>query len=230
MLEEKESKKTLLRIFGSRRVVKIDDMFAALGTNSRMSVFRRLKSIGYLTSFTNSGKYYTLSGIPDFDSRGLWFFGEAGFSRFGTLKATVAEIVSSSDGGTTPKELVALLRLKIPNVLHNATRGLVKEWRIAKRKRRGLALYVDSNPERARKQVEARLSSMEEALAPEAEAPVPTETIIAILVEALQGASFVVAPTDVCERLKEKGISVTTEQVGRVFSDHGISMEKKTAK
>jgi hypothetical protein len=228
MLAMEESKKALLKMFGSQRVVGLDDLLAVLETSSRMSVFRRLKSMGYLTSFTNSGKYYTLSDIPDFDRRGLWFFGEVGFSRFGTLKATVVEVVSSSDRATTPKELASLLGLKISNALHNALRDLVGEGKIARHRRNGLALYVDSNPERARKQIEARLEDVQKAAS--ARTPIPIETTIAILVEALQGASSFPAPSEVSETLQAKGIPATVGQVERVFSEHGISAEKKNAK
>mgnify|MGYP001024361908 CR=1 FL=1 len=228
MLAKEESKKALLKMFRSRRVVGLDDLLAVLETNSRMSVFRRLKSMGYLTSFTDSGKYYTLSDIPDFDRRGLWFFGDVGFSRFGTLKATLVEVVSSSERGATPKELSDSLGLKIPNALHNALRGLVKEGKIAKHRRKGLALYVDSNPGRARRQMEARLKDTAKTAG--TRVPVPIETTVEILVEALKCASSVAGPAEVCEKLRAKGVPVTAKQVERVFSDHGISTEKKTAK
>jgi hypothetical protein len=41
---------------------------------SRRSLFRDLASLGYLTSFTHAGRYYTLADIPQFDERGLWFY------------------------------------------------------------------------------------------------------------------------------------------------------------
>src|SRR5207249_10033445 len=39
----------------------------ALGTSATMTVFRKLKALGYRTSYSHRGKYYTLSGILRFD-------------------------------------------------------------------------------------------------------------------------------------------------------------------
>jgi hypothetical protein len=55
-----------------------------------MTVFRRLREVGYRTSFTHRGQYYTLAERPEFDASGLWFHGDIGFSRSGTLKETTA--------------------------------------------------------------------------------------------------------------------------------------------
>jgi len=71
MLSPEESKKALCRMFRKKSIADLEQLFHVLETNSRMSVFRRLKPIGYLTSFTDAGRYYTLSDIPSFDSLGL---------------------------------------------------------------------------------------------------------------------------------------------------------------
>jgi len=70
-----------------------------------MSVFRRLREIGYLSSYTHTGSYYTLADIPEFDDFGLWRHQAIGFSRFGTLKATVARRAENADTGCTHAEL-----------------------------------------------------------------------------------------------------------------------------
>jgi len=74
MLSPEESKKALYRWFRKRFIADLDQLFHLLETKSRMSVFRRLKLIGYMTSFTDAGRYYTLEDIPAFDSWGLWFY------------------------------------------------------------------------------------------------------------------------------------------------------------
>ena len=88
MLPSKESRKVLLKMFRKKYVVRMDELFPVLDTHSRMSVFRRLKALGYLTSFTDAGRYYTITDIPKFDTFGLWFYQDVGFSRAGTLKST----------------------------------------------------------------------------------------------------------------------------------------------
>ncbi len=87
MLPPKKSRKVLLKMFCKKYIANLDELFHLLDTHSRMSVFRRLKPLGYLSSFTDAGRYYTLPDIPKFDPLGLWFYQEVGFSRVGTLKS-----------------------------------------------------------------------------------------------------------------------------------------------
>jgi hypothetical protein len=113
-------------MFRKKYIANLDELFHLLDTHSRMSVFRRLKPLGYLSSFTDAGCYYTLQEIPKFDTLGLWFYQDVGFSRAGTLKATTIDIVHFSEAGKTPTELLNLLRLKVANSLHNTLHGLIK--------------------------------------------------------------------------------------------------------
>jgi hypothetical protein len=39
-----------------------------------MTVFRRLRKIEYVSSYTHAGRYYTLYDIARFDSDGMAFF------------------------------------------------------------------------------------------------------------------------------------------------------------
>ncbi len=93
MLDKKSTAKALRNLFHRDHVAAMDDLFRALDTQCRMSVFRRLKEIGYRTSYTHCGRYYTLENIPKFDERGLWFYQDVGFSKSGTLKATLKTLV-----------------------------------------------------------------------------------------------------------------------------------------
>ncbi len=127
MLSPKVSRKVFIKMFRKKYIVTIDELFHVLDTHSRMSVFRRLKPIGYLTSFTDAGRYYTLPDIPKFDPLGLWFYQGVGFSRAGTLKSTVIDLVNLSEAGMTPTEALNLLRLRVPNSLHNSLHGLIKD-------------------------------------------------------------------------------------------------------
>jgi hypothetical protein len=229
MLSPKESKKALIKIFRKRYVADLDQLFHVLETRSRMSVFRRLKLIGYLTSFTDAGRYYTLEEIPLFDSQGLWFHENIGFSKAGTLKATVVEIVNSSIAGMTPKEMSLLMKLRVPNTLHNTLHGLVKFNQIGRHRLQGLCLYTDAHSEKAQLQIEARLREKQAGVQPAA-GPASTETTIAVLVEALQAGKVIMAPSEIASRLAVRGLSVTAEQVDRIFSQHGIQAGKKTLK
>jgi hypothetical protein len=115
VLSPKESQKALVKLFRKKYIAHLDELFHVLETHSRMSVFRRLKPMGYLSSFTNAGRYYTLPDVPKFDALGLWFYQNVGFSRVGTLKSTVVGIIQYSEAGMTPTEMLNLLKLPVAN-------------------------------------------------------------------------------------------------------------------
>jgi hypothetical protein len=169
MLTPKESEKRLKQYFGKYRVGQLDDLFQVLQTRSRMSVFRRLKTLGYLSSFTHAGRYYTLANLPEFDRWGLWFHRQVGFSKVGTLKATIVELVQSASDGMTPKEMRGLLRLPVSNTLYNTLHELVHSAQLQSQRLSGFPLYVSAAPERAAKQIaaiEALRASLAETLLP----------------------------------------------------------------
>jgi hypothetical protein len=226
MLPPQASRKALFKMFRKSYVVNLDDLFRVLETNSRMSVFRRLKDINYLTSFTDAGRYYTLPDIPAFDSMGLWFYRNVGFSRAGTLKSTVIQIVHSSEAGMTPKELLDVLRLHMPNSLHNTLHDLMQGKYLNRHKVHGLHLYTNTEPDKAQKQIDARIRRIKTV---SREVSLPSiETTIAVLVEALKAGDVLVDPSTVSERLCAQGVIVTVDQVTQIFSQYGLQAEKKT--
>jgi hypothetical protein len=192
-----------------------------------MSVFRRLKSVGYLTSFTDAGRYYTLPDIPSFDSLGLWFYRGVGFSREGTLKSTVIHLVNSSERGMTPTDLLTLLRLRVSNSLHNTLHAVVKGNLVARHKVQGVHLYTSTHSDIAQQQMAAREKTIKQGL--DVPAVVSVEETIAILVEAIKAGEVLPAPSTVRARLTAQGVGVTLDQVEHVFSLYALQAEKKTA-
>ena len=227
MLSPEESQKVLHKIFRREYAADLEQLCHVLETNSRMSVFRRLKLIGYITSFTDAGRYYTLQEIPVFDSWGIWFYKGIGFSRAGTLKATIIEIVRSSSAGKTPKELLHLLKIRIPNTLHNALHGLVKSNHLCRHRMEGLSLYINTQQDGAQKQIKARCQKIQRR---SQFVPLSTETTISVLVEALKADKVMVSPSMIVARLSARGLTVTVEQVNLIFSQYGIQAGKKTMK
>src|SRR5712691_2802021 len=53
-------------------VATLDEMKQSLGTPVGLTVFRKLKPLDYLTSYSHRGRYYTLREIARFDDHGLW--------------------------------------------------------------------------------------------------------------------------------------------------------------
>jgi hypothetical protein len=223
MLPPDASEKALRCFFRKHSIAEISELFRLLETRSRMSVFRRLKAVGYRSSFNHAGRYYTLVDVPRFDPWGLWFHRNVGFSRTGTLKATVAELVEGSTMGMTPKELLALLKLPVANTLYNTLHALRQGAVIRRQVLTGCHIYLSVDPGKAHEQLLKRRqpTSME--------MPMSDETVIAVLVEALQGAQLLVAPSVLASRLAARDVVVTAMQVERIFTRYDLEPEKKTA-
>jgi len=227
MLSPKVSRKVLLKMFRNKYIATLDELFHVLDTHSRMSIFRRLKSIGYLTSFTDAGRYYTLPDIPKFDTLGLWFYQDVGFSRAGTLKATVIDLVNLSEAGMTPTEALNLLRLRVANSLHNTLHGLIKDGHLKRQRLQGLPLYTSIDSDIARKQITARRKKIESRSLVSTIAS--NEATIAVLVEALRAGKVLTHPSTVAARLSAQAMAITVDQVEQIFSQYGLKAEKKTA-
>lgn len=58
----------LKNLFEKQQVLDIHNLYKAINTTSRATVFRYLQDLKHLTSYTHSGKYYTLPEIAQFDN------------------------------------------------------------------------------------------------------------------------------------------------------------------
>lgn len=139
----------VLRSFLQRKqIASLEELKQALGTASTMTVFRKLKSLGYRTSYSHRGKYYTLAEIPQFDEHGLWSCRAVWFSREGTLLATAQRLVEQAPTGLTASELQALLNVEVKQPLLQ----LYLHKRIARQGVEGVYVYFSREPGRLREQ------------------------------------------------------------------------------
>jgi hypothetical protein len=120
----------------------LHDLKRALGTAVDLTVFRKLKELDYLTSYSHSGRYYALRESAQFDASGLWSHDEVWFSRHGTLLATAAAFVNASSKGYYAEELTQTLHVETQDAL----RLLAARQRIARELVSGLYLYTSSDP------------------------------------------------------------------------------------
>jgi hypothetical protein len=222
MLTKSESNRALKRLFRRFAIVDLEALSRTLQTRSRMSIFRRLKEIGYFSSYTHTGRYYTLADIPQFDDYGLWMHQGIGFSQFGSLKATIVELVNRSPIGHTHMELNNLLRIRV----HNTLLAVVRERHISRQRIDRTFLYVSTEPQHAREQISRRQEQLVDS--EKAILDIPITTVIEVLIETLHAGQVRVAPSVVAERLCQRAVPVTTEQVKSVFIRYGIEAEKKT--
>jgi hypothetical protein len=58
MATEKNSDQLVITYLNKYKIATIGEMKTTLNTQSRMTVFRRLSKLGYISSCSHSGKYY----------------------------------------------------------------------------------------------------------------------------------------------------------------------------
>ena len=64
-IKTRDSDDVLGPFLHDERVATLAQLKEALGTAGTMTVFRKLKALGYLSSYSHRGAYYTLREIPD---------------------------------------------------------------------------------------------------------------------------------------------------------------------
>ncbi len=110
-------KKQLIKVFSEKSVLTIVDLKSFLQTNSRMTVFRKLKQLPYKSSYSHCGKYYTLDNIAQYNVNGIWNYNKIYFSKYGTLKNTVLENIERSKSGLSSHELEKQLHVPVYNTV-----------------------------------------------------------------------------------------------------------------
>jgi hypothetical protein len=223
VLNKSDSNKALKKLFRRFPVADLDTLCKTLKTSSRMSIFLRLREIGYFSSYTHTGCYYTLADIPQFDDYGLWIHQGIGFSQFGTLRATIVQLVNKSPTGNTHMELNNLLRIRV----HNTLLKLVREGRVGREYIEKMFLYVSAESDHAAEQISRRRVQLADSQ--KAIPHIPTTTVIEVLIETIHAGQVRIAPSLVAKALSARGIPITVQQVEQVFARYGIDTEKKTA-
>jgi len=100
-----------------KNIATMDDLKEILSTEIGMTVYRALKKLSYLSSYSHNGKYYTLKRIVKFNENGLWFYRSIGFSKYGTLMKTLEKLVSDSENGFFAQKLEKLLDVGVKESL-----------------------------------------------------------------------------------------------------------------
>ncbi len=134
------------------KVATLEEFKKVLGTSVTITVFRKLKPLDYLTSYSHRGRYYTLRELALFDANGLWSHNGVWFSRFGTLLSTAEAFVNHSPRGYFAEELARLLHVDVQDALHQ----LVQRGRMARQFVSGLYLYTAKDRGLQRQQSLAR--------------------------------------------------------------------------
>ena len=105
--------KTLEKFLKHKKIATITELKAVFGTEVRMTVFRKLKELSYVSSYSHRGMYYTLREIAKFNEDGLWEFKSIKFSEHGSLVKTVRLWIHQSATGYSCLELEQFLGVSL---------------------------------------------------------------------------------------------------------------------
>lgn len=147
----------LVSLLEKQQVATMTQLKEALGTSVTYTVLRKLAPLGYRTSYSHCGAYYTLDRIAQYDEWGLWFHEDIRFSRNGTLLNTAEALVNKAAAGYQVPELEAVVGVAAKDAL----RQLVQAGRVFRGEWQGRYLYCALDRARRQEQWAARQAQQE---------------------------------------------------------------------
>lgn len=208
----------LEKLFRRRKCWVLADLAKTLDY-ALITVRRLLKQVGYFRSYTHNGKWYTLQAAPKFNPEGIWLHRKIGFSKRGSLTATITGLVKQSSAGLSARDLAEKLQHPchaVLSILHKNSvldrvkvggefRYLCPELPINHRQREQSAVQDPQSPLRV----------------------LSTQTALFVLVEHIKnpGLSFEQMATNVGN---QRNITVAAESIDRFFAEHDLKKTSKT--
>lgn len=162
MKNEASTLEPIINYLNDKKITTIDQLKIILNTTSRMTVFRRLSKLGYISSCSHSGKYYALKKSARFNKYGIWRHESVLFSKHGTLKNTLKAMIHQSPDGFTATELKKILRVKVDDSLNILT----KEKSVNRKKMSGVFVYLSGEAKAGKKQELTRTDSLQSNAVP----------------------------------------------------------------
>ena len=205
----------VVRAFRAPRVLTLEQLCRKMRA-SRSTVLRRLDEHGYYSSYNQSGKFFTINEVAQFDSHGLWVCNAARFSEHGNLKETAWHFVENSQHGMTHEELAALLGVRS----HNSLLELVQEEWTHRERLGSTFVYFSHQASVRRKQVHRRKSLLEEGEKPRPSA----RQIIAALLELIKDPQ---APRQkIVLRCQRSGVPISHQLVDAIFETYDLDKKR----
>lgn len=196
-------------------IMSLKQLRAELQDRPRSSLFRDLKKLDLISSYTHTGQYHALRRLVKFDEDGLWFFQDVGFSRYGTLKRSLVHVITHSQTGMTHREMRKLFRVEVQKPLTD----LVSSNAVARQLLPSRIHVYLSADETSVAQLERRLAMGDQAL----EVALPAESIrIEILVEVIRAPERNLDEKVLGPLLRKRGVLVKDEEVRTVLAYYDI--------
>ena len=157
MKNKSSDSELLLTCLNDKIIMTIEELKSILRTQNRMTVFRKLSPLGYISSYSHSGKYYSLKRLARYNKYGIWSYKSALFSKNGNLKKTIKFLIESSTQGYTASELNSILKVKVEDALLE----LVKNKIIIRKKISGIYIYFATASKLSKKQELTRIGEIQ---------------------------------------------------------------------
>jgi len=152
MKKERYHSNDLKRLILKNKMSTMVEMKEVMGTKVDATIFRKLRELHYLRSYSHRGKYYTVPEVVRFDAKELWSCRAVHFSKQGSLLNAIAHHVDRSVSGYFEYEIVSLLHVTV----RVAVLKLLKENRISRQKVAGRYLYCSSRMRKRNRQYNDR--------------------------------------------------------------------------
>jgi hypothetical protein len=204
----------VFKSFASRKVLSKAELLQEYGC-SPMTIWRRLREVGYFTSYNYNAKYYTLATIPQFDDHGLWTYQDIRFSKWRKLPETIVAVIERSSAGMTAQELAELLHVR--NAKPLLTQLILKQrlWREALGRS---FVYLAVEQSQHEQQLRRRVEQAPVRLLPE------PQQIIALLVEMIRHPQQ--TPQQWARRLVRRNIRLGTQDISAVTEHYHLTVKK----
>ena len=196
-------------------IMSLKQLRAELQDRPRSTLFRDLKKLDLISSYTHTGQYHALMRLAKFDEDGLWFFRDVGFSRYGTLKRSLVHVITHSPAGMTHREMRKLFRVDVQKPLTDlVSTNAVTRQLLPNR----IHVYLSAD-ETSVAQFERRLAIGDKAL----EVALPAQSIrIEILPEVIRAPERTSDEEVLGPLLRKRGVLVKDEEVRYVLAYYDI--------
>jgi hypothetical protein len=171
MKKEQYHSEVLKGLIVKNKMATMVEMKEVMGTAVDATIFRKLRELSYLRSYSHRGKYYTLPEVARFNEQGLWSCRDVYFSKQGSLLNTIEHHVNDAVAGYFEYELESLLHV----VVRVALLKLLKDNKIFRQKLSGRYLYCSTRIQRRKRQSSER--KKQQAIADSALEPMSSQIL-----------------------------------------------------
>lgn len=142
----------VISLIRQHTVVQLPEIHKTLDPVSRGTVCRKLSQTDVQSSYSHRGRYYTLKELADFDTNGIWSYGDIHFSKEGSLTSTLIALIEKSETGFFSRDLQQIVKVDVLSTLSR----LVSSKRISRTQIGERYLYVSNHGMRQRAQLRNR--------------------------------------------------------------------------